>query len=140
MQRGKHQAFAATTLGVASLLAAGTSALSHHSIEAMYDRTQTMEFVGVLTGYEPINPHSWYFFDETLADGSVKHWAIEAGAPDQMRRAYLGQFGSGTLETPRGAQYTVQVAPNRAEAASGFLRRLQLPSGKWFNFPPGANP
>lgn len=125
---------------MATQLAMSSAASSHHSVEAMYDRTKTVEFVGVLTGYAPINPHVWYYFDESLADGTVRHWAIEAGAPDQMRRAYLGQFGSGALETPRGERYAVQAAPNRAEAGSGFLKRLQLPSGKWFYYPPAANP
>ncbi len=128
--------------GLAALLATATPASSHHSVEAMYDRTLTVEFVGVLTGYAPINPHVWYYFDETLADGSIKRWMIEAGAPDQMRRAYLMQFGAGagTLDTPRGERYAVQVAPNRAQSDSGFLKRLQLPNGKWFIYPAGANP
>jgi hypothetical protein len=39
-----------------------------------------------------------------------------------------------------GATYTVKAAPSRADSATGFLKWLQMPDGKWLHYPPAANP
>lgn len=119
-----------------AFVAAGSSA--HHSIQVQYDRSLTVEFVGILSSFYLINPHVWYFFNEARADGTTKEWAIEAGPPSEMRRAIVAQFGS--LEMEPGKKYTVQVAPNRTEPLSGFLKSLLLPSGAWFKYPGTADP
>jgi hypothetical protein len=119
-----------------SLVATGSPA--HHSVEAQYDRSRTVEFVGVLASYYFVNPHVWYFFDEVQADGTTKEWAIEAGPPNLMRRAISGQFGS--LEMEPGKHYRVTVAPNRTEPFSGFLKSMLLPNGALFKYPGNADP
>ena len=87
-----------------------------------------------------VNPHVWYFFEQKRADGSKIEWAIEAGAPSQMRRVFLEQFHKESLAMEIGGTYTVKAAPGRADPATGFLKWLQMPDGKWLYYPAGANP
>jgi hypothetical protein len=122
-----------------SIVAADVTA--HHSIEAQYDRSLTVEFVGVLVSHYFINPHVWYFFDERQPDGTTREWAVEGGPPSIMRRMIAEQFGrGGSIEMEAGKTYTVQVAPNRTERFSGFLRTMRLPNGTLFKYPGNADP
>jgi hypothetical protein len=130
----------AASLAAFASVHAAPGAAAHHSIFAEYDRTQTVEFVGILTAFHFANPHVWYIFDEELPDGSRKERAVEAGTPSQMRRVYLEQFHRESLAMQVGAKYTVKTAPSRTEPAIGFLKWLQLPDGKWLYYPPAANP
>jgi hypothetical protein len=129
-----HLAVAAALL--LSFGAAGAAA--HHSIAAQYDRAQTVEFVGVLVSHYFINPHVWFFFTEVQPDGTTKGWGVEGGPPNLMRRAIVEQFGS--LEMEPGKTYTVQVAPNRTEPFSGFLKSMLLPNGTLFRYPQLSDP
>ena len=113
---------------------------AHHSIAAHYDRSQTVEFVGVLVSHYLINPHAWFFFDEVQADGTTKEWAVEGGPPNLMQRAIMEQFGARSLEMEPGKKYTVQVAPNRTEPFSGFLKSMLLPNGALFKYSGLADP
>ncbi|MGB6945102.1 MAG: DUF6152 family protein [Bryobacteraceae bacterium] len=60
--------------------------LAHHSFSAEYDDTKPVKFSGVVTKVEWMNPHIWFYVDETKADGKVIHWAISGGAPGQLMR------------------------------------------------------
>ena len=104
---------------------------AHHSTEALFDRSRTVEFIGILNKVDIINPHSWFRFDEYRADGTyVREWAIEGGAPSQIRRAIIEGFGS--LEFETGKKYTVKVNPARGDEADGYLRSLVFPDGTVF--------
>src|SRR6188768_1696704 len=89
---------AATALPALAVVLMAASAAAHHSVFAEYDRTQTVEFAGTLTAMHFVNPHVWYFFEQKRADGSKIKWAIEAGAPSQMRRVFLEQFHKESLD------------------------------------------
>src|SRR5438045_1679714 len=74
---------------VLAVLAAGglvvpSLASAHHSTEALFDRSRTIEFVGVLNKVDIINPHSWFRFDEYRDGTFVREWSIEGGAPSQI--------------------------------------------------------
>jgi hypothetical protein len=104
---------------------------AHHSTEALFDRSRTVEFIGILSKVDIINPHSWWRFDEYRADGTyVREWMVEGGAPSQIRRAIIEGFGS--LEFETGKKYTVKVNPGRANEADGYLRSLVFPDGTVF--------
>jgi hypothetical protein len=59
---------------------------AHHSFAAEYDDTKPVKFSGVVTKVEWMNPHIWFYVDETKPDGTVTHWAISGGAPGQLMR------------------------------------------------------
>jgi hypothetical protein len=121
-------------LAVTASLAFGLTlpeiAFAHHSTEALFDRTQSVEFVGVLNKVDIINPHSWFRFDEYRDGNFVKEWSVEGGAPSQIRRAIIEEFGS--LEFEVGKKYTVKVAPARSNEADGYLKSLVFPDGSVF--------
>ena len=97
----------------------------------LFDRSRTVEFIGILNKVDIINPHSWWRFDEYRADGTyVREWMVEGGAPSQIRRAIIEGFGS--LEFETGKKYTVKVNPGRADEADGYLRSLVFPDGTVF--------
>jgi hypothetical protein len=122
--------FAALMCGVAL----PSAVVGHHSIDALYDRSRTVEFAGVLLGYDFANPHVWFRFAELAPGGSLKQWSIEAGSPTQVRAAMEAQQLPAP-DFPLGQRYTVRIAPPRADAPNGFLKSLVLPDGRTFAFP-----
>jgi hypothetical protein len=120
-------AFAAA--GALALMIPGC-ALAHHSTDALFDRSKTVEFTGILETFDMINPHVWFHFYEVLGDSQIKEWSIESGAPTQIRRSIIEQFGS--LEFEVGKKYTVKIAPARANEADGYLKALTFPDGSVF--------
>jgi len=116
-----------------AVLAFAAPAGAHHSTEVFYDRARTVEFTGVLVKMDMINPHSWFQFEETGADGKTKLWRIEADHPNLIRRALLQQFGAANLEFEPGIRYTVRIEPAwSVHDADGYLKSLVLPSGAVF--------
>jgi hypothetical protein len=75
--------FASLALGLAL---GALPIMAHHSFSAEYDDTKPVKFSGVITKVEWMNPHIWFYVDETKPDGSVTHWAISGGAPGQLMR------------------------------------------------------
>ena len=115
---------------VAYGVAAPGASFAHHSTEALFDRSRSIEFDAVLEKVDIVNPHSWFRFDEYRDGNFVKEWAVEGGAPSQIRRAIIEEFGS--LEFEVGKKYKVTVSPGRSDEADGYLRKLVFPGGSVF--------
>ena len=123
-----------TKLAVAGLLASlafPVSVHAHHSTVAEYDHSLTVEFEAVLERFEWVNPHVWFYYRETLADGSVKRWSVQSHSPGGMRRQILIEY-DGSIEFALGLRHKVTVAPHRANSADGLLRSMQFPDGTVF--------
>jgi hypothetical protein len=105
---------------------------AHHSTEGLYDRSRTIEFVGILQRLDMINPHAWFHFEEVAADGTVRAWRVEADGPGQIRRTLMQQFGV-MREFEEGKTYKVQVEPGRASDTDGYLKALIFADGTVFN-------
>jgi hypothetical protein len=119
-------------LSAVVLLANPGLSLAHHSTEVFYDRARTVEFFGVLQRLDMINPHVWFHFDETLRDGRVKRWRVEADHPNLLRRGLVEQFG-GVLEFETGKTYTVRIEPAwTTHDADGYLKSVVFPNGTIF--------
>src|ERR1044071_6901858 len=69
-------------IAMAVMLAAGGSAVAHHSFAAEYDRTKPITLKGTVTKVEWQNPHISFYLDVKDAQGKVENWAIEGGAPN----------------------------------------------------------
>ena len=69
---------------VLALVPAG-SLLAHHSL-ANFDITKAVRVKGTVVEFHQMNPHSFIFIDEKLADGQSRRWAIEGPTALQLAR------------------------------------------------------
>ena len=76
-------------LSVATMLVSARPGLAHHSFAAEFDKEKPVTLQGVLTKMEWTNPHGWIYVDVKKSDGTVEHWSIEAGGPNQLIRRGL---------------------------------------------------
>ena len=68
----------------AMVLASGGRMLAHHGVSA-YDVLNPVTIKGTVTEFVLQNPHSMLFLDVKDKDGKVVNWAIETGAPRNLR-------------------------------------------------------
>lgn len=68
----------------AIVLASGGRMLAHHGVSA-YDVLNPVTIKGTVTEFVLQNPHSMLFLDVKDKDGKVVNWAIETGAPRNLR-------------------------------------------------------
>jgi hypothetical protein len=74
------------------LVGATVSVAAHHAFAAEFDAKRPVEFTGVVTKMEWVNPHVWIHLDVTKPDGTTESWAFEAGTPSVLfRRGFTKQ-------------------------------------------------
>ena len=111
-----------------TLLLAGVAA-AHHAANAQFDVTQLKEIKGKLVKVDWVNPHAWFHFDVTNADGTTARWSFETGGPAAMRR--MGMSGAGMM--PVGEEYTISYRPSRDGSNTGLMSILVFPDGRKFS-------
>lgn len=112
-------AFAAS---VALLMFTGAPARAHHSAAAEFDVTKEMTLTGVLTKFELVNPHTWFYVDVTGPDGKVTSWRLEGLSPNGLIRQGLKMREDFKL----GGTYTFRIAPARKDPTLGFLKAVTV--------------
>jgi hypothetical protein len=60
---------------------------AHHSFDAEYDRTKTIELKGVVTKLEWTNPHVRFHVDVPDEKGVITSWDLELMSPNTLTRA-----------------------------------------------------
>ena len=121
---GRRLSFA----GAAAIaLCASTAALAHHGF-GRFDRTKEVEFTGVITGMDFVNPHSYLHFDAVGADGKTIAMRCEMRAATLLRRSGW---------TPEmfavGAEVTVYGFGHRDDPASCYLEDVKVGNAPEFN-------
>ena len=113
----------AGVMGVALLCS--LTAFGHHAFSAEFDVNKPINFKGVLTEVEFINPHSWFHVDVKGPDGTVQSWMIEAGTPNVLIRRGI---------TKRSIAIGTEVVIDGFQAKNGTLRGsgrdITLPDGR----------
>lgn len=101
------------------------AAFGHHAFSAEFDVNKPINFKGVLTEVEFINPHSWFHIDVKGPDGKVQTWMIEAGTPNVLIRR-----GITKRSIPIGTEVVVDGFAAKNGTLRGSGRDLTLPDGR----------
>ena len=77
-----------TIVAAAALLAAlAVPVLAHHSFAAEFDTGKAIDFTGVVTKVEWMNPHVYFYVDvKDPKTGKVTNWGCEMGSPNGLTR------------------------------------------------------
>ena len=68
------------------LAGAAVPLAAHHAFAAEFDANKPVEFTGVVTKMEWVNPHVWIHLDVKKPDGTIEQWKFEAGTPNVLFR------------------------------------------------------
>ena len=68
------------------LAASAVPVLAHHSFAAEFDSSKAIDFQGVVTKVEWMNPHVYFYVDVKDATGKVQNWGCEMGSPNGLTR------------------------------------------------------
>lgn len=104
-------------------LAAGTSALAHHSF-AMFDQKKMMTLDGTVHEFQWTNPHAFIELD-VASGGKLQRWSIELNSPNNLKRQ-----GWVRNSLRPGEKVKVRIAPLRNGKHGGLFLDLTKPDGK----------
>lgn len=101
-------------------------ASAHHAFAAEFDPSKHVTFdKAVVTKMEWTNPHVWIYVDAKMPDGTIQHWAIEAGTPNVLfRRGFTRE----ALKAGTEIKVDGYAAKDGSQRANG--RDLTLPNGQ----------
>jgi hypothetical protein len=69
------------------LVASAIPVLAHHSFAAEFDSSKAIDFSGVVTKVEWMNPHVYFYVDvKDPQTGKVTNWGCEMGSPNGLTR------------------------------------------------------
>ena len=70
-----------------ALVACAMPVLAHHSFAAEFDNSKAVNFSGVVTKVEWMNPHVYFYVDvKDPKTGKVSNWGCEMGSPNGLTR------------------------------------------------------
>ncbi|HEY4405325.1 MAG TPA: DUF6152 family protein [Xanthobacteraceae bacterium] len=107
------QQLAAALVGGAMMMAAGNSALAHHSF-AVFDIQHPLELQGTVKQFRFTSPHTFIILEVKTPDGSIMIWNLEGASPNIMVR---NGWTSQSLKS--GDEIKVSIDPLRSGAPGG---------------------
>jgi len=116
---------AAATAAV--LIGAASTSEAHHGF-GRFDRTKEVEFTGVITGIDFVNPHSYLHFDARTANGETISMRCEMRAATLLRRS-----GWSREMFVTGSKATVYGFGHKDDPASCYLEDIQIGDAPGFN-------
>jgi hypothetical protein len=113
MTKGRAmKGFVAVAAAVLGLGVVAPSVAGHHSTNAMYDESRTVEVTGTVVQWRFVNPHP-YLVVETTTDGKTEKWDLSFGGSavsHLKRQGYTAEsFKVGEVIVARGQPATSQT-------------------------------
>ena len=111
---------------IAACMAVAAPLIGHHSFEAEFDRTKTVNLTGTVTKVEWMNPHTYFYIDvKDSKTGKVQNWACEMGSPN-------GLTSRGWTRNTLRVGLVVTVPGSRAKDGSLKINAgsVKLPDGR----------
>jgi hypothetical protein len=93
--------------------------LSHHSTNAMYDETRTIQVSGKVIEWRFVNPHP-YLVVEVTTDGRTEKWDFSFGG---SAVSHLKRQGYTAMSFKAGEIINAKGNPARSETSRGILIR-----------------
>lgn len=114
------------SFAVVACIAVAVPMFGHHSFEAEFDRTKTVNLTGTVTKVEWMNPHTYFYIDvKDAKTGKVQNWACEMGSPN-------GLTSRGWTRNTLRVGLVVTVPGSRAKDGSFKINAgsVKLPDGR----------
>lgn len=112
-----------------AVLAPGLPA--HHSVAGMFDMSKEIEWTGVISKIDWINPHTYIYLDVTDADGSTVTWQLSTAPTAMLRKAGLTKamlMGDGAKVTITG------LLARDGTKHLGWINKISYPDGHFYQF------
>ena len=97
---------------------------AHHSQSAEFDRSQTIDFTGIVEAVEWTNPHGYVQVEAEGADGNLTVYRVEIQAPNGLYRA-----GWRSDSVKPGTVVTFMGSPSRNAESMNVSGPMVLPDG-----------
>ena len=112
-------------VAVVGLLLVAMPVRAHHAFAAAFDDKKPINLRGTVSRVLLVNPHAWIWIDVKGADGTVAHWEIEGGPPNNLFR---NGFTKASL--PIGSEIQVFGYQAKNGATKGVGAFLTYPDGR----------
>ena len=110
-----------TALLAGLALAAATGVASAHHSFAMFDMEHPIEISGTVKEFKFVSPHTLLIVEVKGADGTVKDWTLEGGAPGLLVRD-----GMTAKSLKPGDEIVVKINPLHSGAEGGSYQPAQV--------------
>ncbi len=109
---------------------------SHHSVGELYDLSNTVEWEGVITEMDWINPHSYVYLEVTEDDGTINTWRFETLPTATFSKSGLNK------EMVMGDGQSVKISGFSARQGSrnsGYIVRIDYENGYFYQLSSAPN-
>lgn len=114
---------------VMTAMAPGTWA--HHSVPGEFDMSREVEWIGVISKVEWINPHTYIYLDVTDGDGHIVIWQLSTAPTAMLRKAGLTKamiMGGGAKVTITG------LVARDGTRHLGWINKITYADGHYYQF------
>ena len=112
------------------LLALAPVAFAHHGT-ANYDTSKSITIIGVVTGFDFVNPHVQIFWEAKDDSGTTQKWQGELTSPNRLTRA-----GWTKSSIKAGDTITISGYPTKSGSTEIWIQKVVMGNGE--ELPTGA--